>query len=174
DLPRFHLRQRCQHRHAGRAGADRDRAAPRCAGGDPAPPGRRPAHRLMELRPDRLERQLAAEPLRPVYLIAGSEPLLVQELADAVRARARAEGFGEREVLDVEPGFDWNRLSQGLASLSLFASRRLFELRLPSGKPGKDGSEALREFCERPPPDRSEEHTSELQSREKLVCRLLL
>ena len=107
----------------------------------------------MELRPDRLERQLAAEPLRPVYLIAGSEPLLVQELADAVRARARAEGFGEREVLDVEPGFDWNRLSQGLASLSLFASRRLFELRLPSGKPGKDGSEALREFCERPPPD---------------------
>ncbi|HLU12581.1 MAG TPA: DNA polymerase III subunit delta [Arenimonas sp.] len=107
----------------------------------------------MELRPDRLERQLAAEPLRPVYLIAGSEPLLVQELADAVRARAREEGYGEREVLDAEAGFDWNRLSQGLASLSLFASRRLFDLRLPTGKPGKDGSEALREYCDNPPPD---------------------
>ncbi|KAA2286275.1 DNA polymerase III subunit delta [Arenimonas fontis] len=107
----------------------------------------------MELKPDRLERQLAGEPLRPVYLIAGSEPLLVQELADAVRARAREEGYGEREILDAEGGFDWNRLGQGMASLSLFASRRLFDLRLPSGKPGKDGSEALREYCDAPPPD---------------------
>ena len=48
----------------------------------------------MELRPDRLERQLASEPLRPVYLVAGAEPLLVQEAADAIRARAREEGYG--------------------------------------------------------------------------------
>ncbi len=107
----------------------------------------------MELRPDRLERQLAAEPLRPVYLVAGAEPLVVQELADAIRARAREEGYGEREVYDADAGFDWNVLTQGLASLSLFASRRLFDLRLPSGKPGKDGSEALREYCANPPPD---------------------
>lgn len=107
----------------------------------------------MELRQAQFERQLAAEPLRPVYLIAGSEPLLVQEAADAVRARARDEGYGEREVYDAESGFDWNSLSRGLASMSLFASRRLFDLRLPSGKPGKDGSEALREYCDNPPPD---------------------
>jgi DNA polymerase-3 subunit delta len=107
----------------------------------------------MELKPDRLERQLASEPLRPVYLVAGGEPLLVQEAADAIRARAREEGYGEREIHDVDAGFDWNELSRGLATLSLFSVRRLFELRMPSGKPGKDGSEALREYCESPPPD---------------------
>lgn len=107
----------------------------------------------MELRPDRFLRQLDAEPLRPVYLVCGNEPLLVQELADALRARARGEGYSEREVLDVDAQFDWNRLSQGLASLSLFATRRLFDLRMPSGKPGKDGAEALREYCANPPPD---------------------
>ena len=84
----------------------------------------------MELRPDRFLRQLDAEPLRPVYLVCGNEPLLVQELADALRARARDEGYSEREVLDVDAQFDWNRLSQGLASLSLFATRRLFDLRI--------------------------------------------
>ncbi|MDY0021874.1 DNA polymerase III subunit delta [Arenimonas caeni] len=107
----------------------------------------------MELRPAQFERQLGAEPLRPVYLVAGSEPLLVQEAADALRARAREEGYGEREVFDVDTDFDWNRLSQGMASMSLFASRRLFELRMPSGKPGKEGAEALREYCAKPPPD---------------------
>ena len=107
----------------------------------------------MELRADRLERQLAGEPLRPVYLVAGAEPLLVQEAADAIRARAREEGYGEREVYDVDARFDWNTLSQGIASLSLFATRRLFDLRLPTGKPGKEGSEALREYCEMAPPD---------------------
>jgi DNA polymerase-3 subunit delta len=107
----------------------------------------------MELRADRFERQLAGEPLRPVYLIAGSEPLRVLEAADAVRARAREEGYGEREVYDVDAGFDWNSLLQGLSALSLFASRRLFDVRLPTGKPGKDGSEALREYCANPPPD---------------------
>ncbi|MFN3902193.1 DNA polymerase III subunit delta [Rehaibacterium terrae] len=107
----------------------------------------------MELRPDRFEAQLAREPLRPVYLIAGGEPLLVQECADAVRAKAREEGYGEREVFDAEGGFDWNTLTQGLGSLSLFATRRLFDLRLPGGKPGKEGSEVLREYCAHPPPD---------------------
>jgi DNA polymerase-3 subunit delta len=107
----------------------------------------------MELRADRLERQLESEPLRPVYLIAGAEPLLVQEAADAVRARARDEGFGEREVFDVDASFDWNELARGVATLSLFSSRRLFDVRMPSGKPGQDGSEALREYCANPPPD---------------------
>ena len=54
----------------------------------------------MEIKPDRFATQLASEPLKPVYLIAGSEPLLVQECADALRAKARDEGYGEREVID--------------------------------------------------------------------------
>ena len=108
----------------------------------------------MELRADRFERQLASEPLRPAYLIAGAEPLIVQECADAVRAKARAEGYLEREVLEASGrDFDWNELTMGMAALSLFASRRLFDLRLPSGKPDKDGSKAITEFCANPPPD---------------------
>lgn len=107
----------------------------------------------MELRPDAFLRRVAGDALPPVILIAGDEPLVVQECADAVRAKAKAEGYSEREVLDAEGSFDWNRLTQGLASLSLFASRRLFDVRLPTGKPGKDGSEAIRDYCSNPPPD---------------------
>lgn len=107
----------------------------------------------MQLRVDSLGRQLAGEALKPVYLVAGAEPLLVQEAADAIRARAREQGYAEREIFDVDNSFDWNTLEQGMASLSLFATRRLFDVRMPSGKPGKDGSEALRKYCESPPPD---------------------
>lgn len=107
----------------------------------------------MELRPDQFLRRLAGEALPPAVLVAGTEPLVVQECADAVREKARAEGYVEREVLHAEAGFDWNRLTQGMASLSLFASRRLFDLRLPGGKPGKEGGEAIREYCANPPPD---------------------
>jgi len=107
----------------------------------------------VELRPDVFLKRVTREPLPPVLLIAGDEPLLVQECADAVREKARTEGYGEREVLDAEGSFDWNRLTQGLASLSLFAQRRLFDLRLPTGKPGKDGSEAISDYCAHPPPD---------------------
>jgi len=107
----------------------------------------------VELRPDLLLRRAASGPLPPVLLISGNEPLIVQECADAVRARARAEGYGEREVFEADTHFDWSRLGMGLAALSLFAQRRLFDLRLPSGKPGKDGSEAIRQYCAHPPPD---------------------
>ncbi|HEY3520447.1 MAG TPA: DNA polymerase III subunit delta, partial [Rhodanobacteraceae bacterium] len=85
--------------------------------------------------------------LAPVYLIASEEPLLLQETADALRARARALGFGEREVLDVEARFDWNELARAGAGLSLFATKRLIELRLPTGLVGKEGSAAIVEWC---------------------------
>ena len=107
----------------------------------------------MELRADRFERQLAGEPLRPAYLIAGSEPLIVQECADAVRARARADGYTERQVFEAGRDFDWNELTMGFAALSLFASRRLFDLRLPTGRPDRDGSKAFTDFCQDPPPE---------------------
>jgi DNA polymerase-3 subunit delta len=91
--------------------------------------------------------------MKPAYLIAGAEHLLVLEAADALRARAKELGYVERDVLDVEAGFDWNRLGDAGRSLSLFASRKLIDLRLPTGKPGKDGSAAIVEYCESPPPD---------------------
>ncbi|MHB8387442.1 DNA polymerase III subunit delta [Metallibacterium sp.] len=97
-------------------------------------------------------RALAAPELPAVILLAGDE-LLVLEAADATRARARALGYGERTRFDVESGFDWNDLARAGAGLSLFATRRLLDLRLPAGKPGKDGAEAIVAWCAQPPPD---------------------
>jgi len=108
----------------------------------------------MELTPERLLAQLDAEPLRPVYLIAGSEPLRVLETADAVRAHARANGFAEREVFDADGrSFDWGALEATFHAPSLFSARRLIELRLPGGKPGKDGAKLLADYAANPPAD---------------------
>lgn len=108
----------------------------------------------MELTPERLTAQLASEPLRPAYLIAGPETLRVLEAADAVRAQAKVEGIGEREVFDADGrDFDWNQLAQSVGAPSLFASRRVLEVRLPSAKPGKDGAEFISGFCADPPSD---------------------
>lgn len=79
----------------------------------------------------------------PCYLISGDEPLLVQESADQVRAAARQRGFSERELHVSGPGFDWSMLTTGSANLSLFAEKRIIELRVPTGKPGKEGSSAI-------------------------------
>ncbi|RMH91165.1 DNA polymerase III subunit delta [Lysobacter pythonis] len=106
----------------------------------------------MELNTERLVAQLAHEPLRPAYLVAGVEPLRVLEAADAVRAQARAAGCDEREVFDADGrDFDWNELQTAFASLGLFSSQRLIEVRLPSGKPGKEGAAVIAGFCADPP-----------------------
>jgi len=108
----------------------------------------------MELTPERLLSQLATELLRPAYLIAGSEPLRVLETADAVRAHARANGFAEREVFDADGrSFDWGTLDATFHAPSLFSARRLIELRLPTGKPGKDGAKLLSDYAANPPAD---------------------
>lgn len=110
----------------------------------------------MELTPERLLGQLDNEALRPVYLIAGPEPLRVLEAADAVRASARKQGIAEREIFEAEGNQrepDWNAMSASFRAPSLFASRRLLELRLPSGKPGKEGAEVISDFCADPPHD---------------------
>ena len=109
---------------------------------------------MQELRPDRLAAQLDAGALAPAWLVAGPEPLLVQEAADAIRAAARAQGITEREIHDADGrDYDWTELSASFRAPSLFASRRLVEVRLPSGKPGKEGAKVLAAFCEDPPPD---------------------
>jgi len=104
------------------------------------------------LRPEQLEAHLSRE-LRALYVIHGDEPLLSLEAADAVRARARANGFTERVVLVAERGFDWNELAASAANLSLFGDRKLIELRLASGKPGADGADAIEAFCGKLPVD---------------------
>lgn len=97
----------------------------------------------MRIYPDKLAADLERQ-LRPVYLISGDEALLVQESADQVRAAARRGGCSERRVLDAaDRSFAWRDLVEDASSLSLFAERRLIELRLPGGKPGSDGSQAL-------------------------------
>jgi DNA polymerase III subunit delta len=87
-----------------------------------------------------------------MYLVSGDEPLLVGEAADAIRAAARAQGYADRSVFFIDRSFAWDELRHASQSLSLFAERRLFELRMPSGKPDK-GAQQLAELAERPPPD---------------------
>jgi DNA polymerase III subunit delta len=106
----------------------------------------------MRLTADKLATQLERG-LAPVYFITGDEPLLVQEAADAVRATAREQGYSEREILFVERGFDWGRLGASASTLSLFADRRVIELRMATAKPGTTGSKALVAYCERIPED---------------------
>ncbi len=100
----------------------------------------------MRLRPDQLTDNIDRKGLACIYYISGDEPLQMLEAADLVRRLAREQGCEERTVLDVLKDFDWNQLSQASANLSLFASRRLIELRLGSQKPGKEGANALVDY----------------------------
>lgn len=106
----------------------------------------------MQIRYDQLESHLQKD-LKPVYLVTGDEPLQHAEATDAIRAAARERGHTAREVFEAGGDFDWNRLGEAADSLSLFADRRLVDLRLPSGKPGREGGAALKAWCERPPGD---------------------
>lgn len=95
--------------------------------------------------------QLAAHlerDLRPLYVLYGDEPLLVIEAADAIRAKAKKQGYSEREVLTVLPQFDWGQLLAAGGNMSLFGDKKLIDLRIPTGKPGKDGSSALQQWCQ--------------------------
>jgi DNA polymerase-3 subunit delta len=110
----------------------------------------------MDIKPDRLAAQLAAGPLRPAWLVASPEPLLLLEAADAIRVAARAQGITEREIFEAEGHQrepDWKALEASFRAPSLFATRRLVEIRLPTGKPGKEGEKAIIEFCADPPAD---------------------
>ena len=106
----------------------------------------------MQLRAAELDAQLKKS-LLPAYAIHGDEPLIAMEAADAVRAAARGAGFTEREVLEPGRSFDWSEFTHATGSLSLFASKKIVELRLPNGKPGTQGSEALAAYCQNPNPD---------------------
>ena len=84
--------------------------------------------------------------LRSLYTLHGDEPLLIQEAGDAIRTHARAQGYTERTVHTVAGAhFDWSAVLAAGSSLSLFADRQIVEIRIPSGKPGKEGSVALQQ-----------------------------
>lgn len=100
----------------------------------------------MNLRPEQLSAQLA-KPLAPLYVLHGNEPLLVLEAGDAVRAAARKQGFAEREVLVAGQGFRWDTLQSAAGNLSLFGESKLVDLRIPNGKPGRDGGDALQRYA---------------------------
>ena len=87
--------------------------------------------------------------LLPCYLVTGDEPLLVQEALDAIRAAAREQDFGLRELHIATTGFDWGDLTSAAGNLSLFAEKRIIELRLPTGKPGIKGSATIVEMTEK-------------------------
>ncbi len=106
----------------------------------------------MQLRGEQLVAHLERE-LKPVYAVYGDEPLLVIEAADAIRAAARRRGFDEREVLTAIAGFNWDELHHAAGNLSLFGGRTLIDLRIPTGKPGREGASALHDYCARPSPD---------------------
>lgn len=105
----------------------------------------------MKLNPAQLGKHLQGT-LSPVYVISGDEPLLCQEAADAIRAATRQQGFSERQVFNADNNFDWGNLLQAGASLSLFAEKRLLELRIATGKPSDKGA-ALLEYLARPAED---------------------
>ena len=101
----------------------------------------------MQLAANQLSAHLA-KGLRSLYTVHGDEPLLVQEAADAIRATARAQGYTERTVHTVAGAhFDWSEVLASGGSLSLFADKQLIEVRVPSGKPGKDGSQVLQQIA---------------------------
>jgi DNA polymerase-3 subunit delta len=103
----------------------------------------------MNVKPDQLASHLARG-VKGLYTVHGDEPLLAQEAGDAIRAAARAAGYGERKVFTVGNAahFDWDGFLGASQAMSLFSERQLIELRIPNGKPGRDGSEALQRYCE--------------------------
>lgn len=105
----------------------------------------------MRLKPEQVGDHLR-QGLTPVWLVSGDEPLQVMEIVDAVRAKARAEGYDEREVFDADARFDWAQLAASSSTLSLFATRRIIEVRM-TAKAGKAGAQTLEDWTANPPPD---------------------
>ena len=101
----------------------------------------------MKLTIEDLPRHLS-KGLQPLYVIHGAAMLLAIEAADAIRAAARNDGYSEREILIADTGFKWAELRESAQSLSLFSSRKVLDLRIPTGKPGVEGAQALQDYCQ--------------------------
>lgn len=106
----------------------------------------------MKIYANQLESQLS-QGLQSSYLIVGDEPLQIKEACDAIRAKAKSQGFTEREVLHVDAKFKWDMLFASMGTMSLFAEKKIMELHIPTGKPGAAGSKAITKFVENLPLD---------------------
>jgi DNA polymerase-3 subunit delta len=106
----------------------------------------------MKAKADQLP-ALLARSLQSVYLVAGAEPLLVQECRDQVIKAAQQQGFVERDLFQADASFDWGRINEQAATLSLFSSRKIVDIRLPGGKPGREGAKVLSDMAKSSDPD---------------------
>ncbi|MGV6826602.1 MAG: DNA polymerase III subunit delta [bacterium] len=106
----------------------------------------------MQLKPGQLASHLSKQ-LAPIYLVSGDEPLQQMESCDAIREAARKNGYSSREIMEVDTRFDWNRLQSEADALSLFAEKKIIDLRIPSGKPGREGGAALTAYAQNLPED---------------------
>lgn len=106
----------------------------------------------MKIRANQLSSHLKKS-LAPCYFVTGDEPLLVAEALDEIRDAARDRGFGSRELHVATTGFDWGELTASTGNMSLFAEQRIVELRLPTGKPGRAGGQAIVDLVEQSDPD---------------------
>lgn len=107
---------------------------------------------MAKLRPEQLGQALSKH-IAPIYLVSGDELLLVQEACDAIRQAARNAGFSERELYHCDANFEWGQVLTAANSLSLFADKKIIELRLPTGKPGDKGGKILLEYAQSPASD---------------------
>lgn len=107
---------------------------------------------MAKLRADQLPQTLSRS-LAPIYIVSGDEPLLVQESCDAIRAACKQAGFLERELYHADNSFDWSELLAASNSLSLFAEKKIIEVRIANGKPGDKGGKALVEYAQNPAED---------------------
>lgn len=107
---------------------------------------------MPKLNPEQLPASLKKN-LASIYVIAGDETLLVQEAVDHIQRAAKTAGFTQKECYHAESGFQWDNLLMGANALSLFADKKILELRIKNGKPGDAGGKALRSYCEQCPDD---------------------
>jgi DNA polymerase-3 subunit delta len=106
----------------------------------------------MNVRPDQLESALN-KGLQSVYLVSGDEPLQVMEAVDLIRASFKAQEYHDREIFDIDAKFDWQIFVEEAASMSLFSTQRILDVRIPSGKPGRQGSQIIKQYLDNPPQD---------------------
>lgn len=106
----------------------------------------------MRIKLEQLPQQLQKQTV-PLFTLSGNEPLLILEAVDLIRTHARQQGYTERELFTVDQHFDWAELLNAGHNLSLFGERKILDVRIPSGKPGREGGKALEAYCAALPPD---------------------
>jgi DNA polymerase III subunit delta len=106
----------------------------------------------LQIRPQQLSNALQ-KTVAPVYFISGDEPQQLGEMADLIRRSAKAREFTAREIFFVDKSFDWKQLNSSAGNFSIFADKKIIDLRLPTGTPGIDGAKALTAYCQRLPED---------------------